>query len=49
MAFSTNIMASSISVGVVGATGNTGKTVVDGLLSTQVNFVRGLQHFKLDS
>lgn len=40
-------MAPSISVGVIGATGNTGKSVVDGLLSSQVNFVRGW-HFKLD-
>ncbi|KAF2141490.1 uncharacterized protein K452DRAFT_351566 [Aplosporella prunicola CBS 121167] len=31
-------MAGTISVGVIGATGNTGQSVVDGLLSSQTNF-----------
>lgn len=32
-------MADSVTVGVIGATGNTGRTVVAGMLSSEVNFV----------
>lgn len=47
--FKIEMVGESIAVGVIGATGKTGQSVVDGLLSSDLNFVSLIHTAHLDS